>query len=332
MLPQTMNSTQPALLALLLASLLAPPLAHAQACVGDCNEDRSVTVDEVLVGVNIALGIRDLSECGAFDSDGSGGVTVDELIAALNVALTGCSDGEPTPTPTQSPMPTATQIPTRTATATRPPSAGPIITYFGVTTMDGVAMQPTETTEDGLLVFRRPVGAGFLVVVEARSGNSGGVLGQCNSSYDEFSPALIPDIQILANRALGQGNPAVCDGPATPPTGFNCGDRPPNLTPFGGIPAIDPPDFDAGTRAVADALNDFGCRMQFTGSSPEACTKSTSGNNRFVNTRSTGQFCSAGTVSAGDMLFHRGDTILTARWRDQNGNVSDPVRIVVRIP
>lgn len=335
--PQTYLGRQ-CIRTLFVLSLLLPHSAAGQACIGDCNSDQSVTVDEILVGVNIALGMRQLSECAPFDSDSSGTVTVDELIAALNVALTGCVATEPTSTPTPTPTPTATSIPpststpTRTATATRPPSLGPMLTYVGVTTMAGIAMQPRATNDEGLPVYQRPVGAGFLVVVEARSGTSGAVLGQCNSSYDAFSPALVPDIQILADRPLGEGNPAVCDGPPTSPTGFNCGDRPPNLTPYGGIPAIDPPDFDAGTRAVADALNDFGCRMQFTGASTDACTKTESGNPRFVDTRSTGQFCSAAFVSAGDMLFHRGDTILSVRWRDQNGNVSDVRRIVVRVP
>lgn len=313
------------LVLLTMASALTPPRATA-ACLGDCNADGAVTVDEVLTGVNIALGTRPLDDCGSFDADDSATVTVDELIAGLNAALVGCVPDEPTPTPS------ATTTPTRTATPTRPPSLGPVITVFGITNMDAVAMQPVETTEDGIPVFQRPVGAGFFIFIEGRSGNSGAVLGQCNSSYDEFSPALVPDIQILANRPLGQGNPAVCDGPVSAPTGFNCGDRPPNVTPFGGIPAVDPPDFDAGTRAVADALNDFGCRMQFTGSSTDACTKTASGNPRFVNSRSTGQFCTAGLVSAGDMLFHRGDTMLTARWRDQAGNVSDLARLIVRVP
>ncbi len=60
------------------------------ACVGDCNGDRQVTVDELVRGVNIALGASPLSTCPSFDSDGSGEVTVDELVRAVNSALAGC--------------------------------------------------------------------------------------------------------------------------------------------------------------------------------------------------------------------------------------------------
>lgn len=66
------------------------PLASAVACVGDCNGDGQVTVDEVLTMVNIGLGGEDISSCPAGDADGSGSVTVDEILAAVNNALTGC--------------------------------------------------------------------------------------------------------------------------------------------------------------------------------------------------------------------------------------------------
>ena len=42
------------------------------------------------VGINIALGNTNLSECEAFDPDANGGVTVDEIIQAINNALSGC--------------------------------------------------------------------------------------------------------------------------------------------------------------------------------------------------------------------------------------------------
>jgi hypothetical protein len=66
--------------------------AAAPACVGDCNGDGQVTVDELITGVNIALGSADLDTCPVFDSNGDGSVTVDELITAVNNALLGCPD------------------------------------------------------------------------------------------------------------------------------------------------------------------------------------------------------------------------------------------------
>jgi hypothetical protein len=64
-------------------------------CVGDCNEDGKVTVNELITGVNIALGTLPLDQCPFFDQDESLDVTVPELIQAVNNALKGC----PTPPP-----------------------------------------------------------------------------------------------------------------------------------------------------------------------------------------------------------------------------------------
>jgi len=47
-------------------------------------------VDELVTGVNIALGQADVSVCPALDTDTSGSVTIDELIKAVNHALSGC--------------------------------------------------------------------------------------------------------------------------------------------------------------------------------------------------------------------------------------------------
>ena len=60
------------------------------ACLGDCNGDGQVTVDEMINGVAIALGTRPIDTCPAFDRNGSGEVTIDELIRAEQLALDGC--------------------------------------------------------------------------------------------------------------------------------------------------------------------------------------------------------------------------------------------------
>ena len=59
-------------------------------CVGDCDGDGAVTVDELTTGVNIALEILPQSRCRAIDPDGSGITSVDEIIAAVERALNGC--------------------------------------------------------------------------------------------------------------------------------------------------------------------------------------------------------------------------------------------------
>jgi hypothetical protein len=96
------------------------------ACLGDCNDDGEVTIDEIIRGVNIALGSIELSECPVFDGSGDGEVTVDELIGSVNNALTGCP-AAPSPTPTPPPTatseaPSATATPSSTSTATPTPT------------------------------------------------------------------------------------------------------------------------------------------------------------------------------------------------------------------
>lgn len=59
-------------------------------CVGDCNGDLEVTVDELVLGVAIAGGTFALDDCPAFDADDGGGVTVDELVAGVGNAMGGC--------------------------------------------------------------------------------------------------------------------------------------------------------------------------------------------------------------------------------------------------
>ena len=66
-------------------------VAALPSCVGDCNEDNSVTVDELVRGVNIALGNSELSGCPLLDASGDGQVTIDEVVRAVNAALVGCS-------------------------------------------------------------------------------------------------------------------------------------------------------------------------------------------------------------------------------------------------
>jgi hypothetical protein len=59
-------------------------------CVGDCNGDGSVTVDEIVTGVNIALGNAEVDDCPRFDRNCDGTVTVDEIVTAVSNALNGC--------------------------------------------------------------------------------------------------------------------------------------------------------------------------------------------------------------------------------------------------
>lgn len=58
---------------------------------GDCNGDGAVSVDELLIGVNMVLGNQPVSACPAFDPHGDGEVTITELISGINAALGGSS-------------------------------------------------------------------------------------------------------------------------------------------------------------------------------------------------------------------------------------------------
>ena len=88
-----------ALLALLLMTL-EPTSSVSAACRGDCNEDSTVTVDELITIVNIALGDAGLETCSNADGNADGVLTIDELVTAVNEALYGCPLVTPTPTAT----------------------------------------------------------------------------------------------------------------------------------------------------------------------------------------------------------------------------------------
>jgi len=60
------------------------------ACPGDCDGDGTVTVDELVTAVNIALGARGLDACPPADASRDGSVSIDDLVRAVNAALNGC--------------------------------------------------------------------------------------------------------------------------------------------------------------------------------------------------------------------------------------------------
>ncbi len=63
----------------------------AAACGGDCDGDGEVTVNELVLGVNIALGTAEVAQCPSLDADASDDVTINEIIAAVGNALNGCT-------------------------------------------------------------------------------------------------------------------------------------------------------------------------------------------------------------------------------------------------
>lgn len=61
-------------------------------CAGDCDGDGEVRIDELILGVDLALRDAAPTSCAALDADGDGRVVVAELIAAVAAALSGCGE------------------------------------------------------------------------------------------------------------------------------------------------------------------------------------------------------------------------------------------------
>jgi len=202
-------------------------------------------------------------------------------------------------------------------------SVGPPITYFGLAGQDRVPVPTAGTDGQGHPIFTKPpyaTGRGFYIVVEAGIGSSGSLPGTMTINSD---PAGRPDLQIQAERALGNGSTLVCDAPPLqpPPT--------PTVTP-GGVPPINASTTDE--QYITDALNDFGCRFQVKLTSDDACTEPTPQLPAFVNKGVTQrQYCPAEPIKQ-ELTFDYGDTLLTVRVRDLTGHLGDPKSIVVRVP
>ncbi|MDX2168386.1 MAG: hypothetical protein SF182_15030 [Deltaproteobacteria bacterium] len=135
----------------------------AAQCVGDCAGDGEVTINDLILGVNIALGSAPVSACEAF-ANNQGEVTIAQLIQGVNNALGGCPEpvatptatatatdtvAPPTATHTDTPLPptitaTRTQSPSRTATETRTATVTRTITDTPTETAT-VSATPTAT-------------------------------------------------------------------------------------------------------------------------------------------------------------------------------------------
>ena len=70
--------------------LLCGSAQAGQVCVGDCNGDQSVAINELILGVNIALNVVATTQCPQLDVNADGRVAINELIAAVTRALQGC--------------------------------------------------------------------------------------------------------------------------------------------------------------------------------------------------------------------------------------------------
>ena len=284
-----------AILALTLVCAEASPAAAAP-CVGDCSQDGAITVDEILIGVNVALGLTPMSTCPPFDADASGTLTVDELVSAVDGALRGCESVLPTPTPV---------------------AEGPRITSLSLASADDSPVLPSGIDDAGREIYSRVFGSGFRVIIEAAVGPSGLDIGRTVFEEAPIDPTVRPDVQLIVSRPLGDGNPFVCDNR----DGL-----------FGGVPAVEPPIFDF-SQLVTDVINEMSCRVQGGARtrSGDACTADPLGSGfgfAFVNPGSAAQFC---VEIARDWAFPVGDTLVAARVLDVLGNPGEVREMVVRV-
>jgi hypothetical protein len=95
----TSTATPPSTATATVSHSPTPTATRAEACVGDCNGDMVVGIDELIRAVNIALGSVGLDTCPAADGDGDGTVSISELITAVSNALNGCPGTRGTATP-----------------------------------------------------------------------------------------------------------------------------------------------------------------------------------------------------------------------------------------
>jgi len=174
-------------------------------------------------------------------------------------------------------------------------------------------VEPESVDRDGTPTFLSVAGSGFIIVVEGTAGPGGHEVGRRTFVHKPEDKTLRPDLEIQANRDLGNGSKEVCDR------------RRPNM---GGVPGINPPSF-AETQTIADALNDFSCRFETFLESDHSCTVNAHGNYSFVNDATTHQFC---VIVAKSFSFPEGTTEVSVRLKDVEGNPGPIRKIKVRRP
>lgn len=216
-----------------------------------------------------------------------------------------------TPSPEAQPLPTR---PERTGKKPRKGEAlGPIITYFGAARADGVKVEPQSVDNNGIPTYVTGAGSGFMLVIEGKPGASGLEVARRVSAYVPNDPTVRPDLEIEANRDLGNGSPEVCDR------------RRPNI---GGIPGINPVSW-AETQKVSNAINDFSCRFETFIESDSSCTLGPNGDYAFLSKDTTTQFC---MIVARAYGFPVGDTLVSVRLRDTEGSPGPVKQIRIRRP
>ena len=185
---------------------------------------------------------------------------------------------------------------------------GPRVLFFGVTSPDGRPASSLGRLEGGEEVYFLNSGLGFNLVVEARRGPGGVPVGRSVFDHDPFDPTRRPDLQVQADRVLGDGANFICDTTR-------------------GVPAVSPESFEF-TQGISDSINDLSCRFSVATVPSATCTQNSFGQSGFLETFAQVQFCLA---VDGFLRFPDGDTRVTVQLRDENGLFSPVQRLVLRV-
>jgi hypothetical protein len=226
-----------------------------------------------------------------------------------------------TRTPTKTPPPPLTSTITRTPTVT-PLERGARISYMGAINQNGCPfcceftcqLTPTPTPlfdPQGRPIFVRGTGT-FLIVFEGAKGSSNLDPGTDIFPFGEDRG----DVQVLFSRDIGDpgNNNLICDkGP--PPI------------PFGGVPGINPPNFDPGAE-ITEAIQDVACRFTVQETSDLACTRNRFGAFSYLGSGTRKQFCFQVSQTT---VFDVGDTTVAAQLQDLAGNLGPKKEFVVRV-
>jgi hypothetical protein len=189
--PCAVGEPTPAVTPSATATLTATATATPIPCVGDCNGDGTVSINELILMVNIALGILPPSACTAGDADHDGSISIGELITAVNNALDGCPCGFIGPRMCGGACPNVADVcqplpddsgcvcrpgaPRPTSTATVPPRATPTRTPAATATATSVG-SPCVPPPPGMVAWwalDEAAGATTVVDIGLPPGNDG---------------------------------------------------------------------------------------------------------------------------------------------------------------
>jgi len=177
-------------------------VAHEAAgqCVGDCDGSGTVTVDDVITMVNVALGTTSISGCDAGAPGHTGTILINDVVTAVNNSLHGCPTAPSTPTPTPTGNRAGTPVPagaglSSSISAVAISADGQIVVTFSLTDAAGTAITPVLTaTQD-------PNQAHTRFAIAHIENYSGG--GEINSPFSRY----VNDVDATRPRYDSGGDP-----------------------------------------------------------------------------------------------------------------------------